>query len=154
MNSLDSSGAFGASFPDQCPDGTGVIGTQSYELSLALRAEIPDVSWPVNADEIPDVGAIMDLLEFAHAHVAQPEKTSYHSFYQHSHLTFDRDAGQTSFRDRVNRIFARNELRFIMNDEGNITRLTPPPLEPLVRMGFPLTGDGILDSLLADATRR
>jgi hypothetical protein len=154
VNSLMSNGAFGNSFPDNCPDGYGVVGTQSYEMGLAIQAEIPGLHWPIDPESIPDVPTVMDLSEFAHAHVAKPIARSYHSFFKHTHLSYEKEEGQREFRERFNRILSRNGLRFQMTEPGIVQRLSPAPLEPLVARAFPPTGDSTLDGLLADAARR
>ncbi len=154
ISTLSSNGAFGLSFPERCPDGTAIVGTQFYEMSLAICAEIPGLEWPLRADRLTDVATAMDVLEFADAHVAQPIAGSYHSFFQHSHLNFDRAEGQRNFRERVNRIFARNGLRYRLSDIGLIERTVPTPLGPLLARSFPSTHDSVLDELLIDAMRQ
>lgn len=47
VQSLISTGAFGARFPELCPDGHGPIGTDENALSLAVQAEMPRLSWPL-----------------------------------------------------------------------------------------------------------
>src|SRR6476469_6422952 len=81
--------SFGLSFPYACPDGAGVAGANGYQFSLALKAEVPGVSWPLRANDLPDSLAILDFVEFCHSHVAKPIHGSYHVFFQHHHLTFD-----------------------------------------------------------------
>src|SRR5262249_14133969 len=79
---LVDSGALGIDFPDTCPDGYGACGTDSVALSLALQAEIPEVSWSLTPDQQSPTLAILDLLEFVHRHVSQPVEGSFHSFFR------------------------------------------------------------------------
>src|SRR5262249_11736273 len=86
VSSLVASGAFGAYFPAECPDGAGTYATNETAFSLALRAEIPEVAWPLDASEVPPTLAVLDLVQFCYEHVAKPEACSYHSFFRHNHL--------------------------------------------------------------------
>lgn len=47
LQSLISSGAFGSEFPKMCPDGAGPVGTDEEAMALAIKAEIPDIPWPL-----------------------------------------------------------------------------------------------------------
>ena len=160
--SMISSGAFGEEFPDMCPDGIGPIGTDPQAFSLALKAEIPDVPWPLptrnqdagyyeeNAYE-PDTLMALDLVQFCYRTTAEPIQSSYHSFFQHHHLSFDKKTGQKEFLLNVNRIFARNGLAYQLNKGGNIIRLAPPVLaESLIPTIFK-TGDTTLDKMLEES---
>jgi hypothetical protein len=151
IEGLLSNGGFGIDFPDQCPDGRGPTGTNDHTLGLAIRSEIPEPECPIRADSVPATSTVMDLLEFCHDHVAEAIPGSYHSFFGHHHLDFDRDKGQEQFRERVNRILSRNKLAFELNKDGTVSRLAPPALqETLVSQIFD-SGDGKLDGLLEAA---
>lgn len=147
-----SKGAFGVDYPEQCPDGRGPTGTDSHTFGLALRAEIPDIEWPLQVGIIPRTLSVLDLLEFCHRHVAQPNQRSYHDFFGHSHLSFDRMKGQADFRDEVNRILGRNGVAFALEEDGRVARLAPPLLDEELRRTTFETGDATLDTLL-DAAR-
>ncbi len=45
VQSLVANGAFGIDFPEECPDGQGVAGTNARMIGLALRGEVRDVEW-------------------------------------------------------------------------------------------------------------
>lgn len=108
VSALLSNGSFGYAFPENCPDGYGVIGHDSRSFELMLKAQHPDVSFPLPFDEVPDTLAILDFLEFVAASIGKPVEGSYHSFFRHHHLSFDRDAGLAEFVEVINSIFARN----------------------------------------------
>ena len=143
--------SFGASFPLACLDGYGVAGADEQQFSLALRAEVPDIAWPINPNELPDRLAALDFVQFCHRHVAKPVQGDYHDFFRHHHLTFDRAAGQAAFRERINRVFARNGMAYELQDNGQIIRLAPEVLREALQMAVFRTGDGELDSLLESA---
>ena len=122
-----------------------------------MRAEIPDLPeslFSYNLDGHPLTIEILDLLEFCWHHVGEPILGSYHSFFQHSHLGFDRDQGQQKFSESVNRIFSRNGLAYTLTGEGNIERLAPPVLrEELTSVQF-VTGESELDHILESSRRK
>jgi hypothetical protein len=144
-------GSFGYRYPLGCPDGKGTAGCDETSFSLALAAEIPDIAWPLRASVIPPQLAILDLLEFCYRAVAKAEEYDFHSFFGHSHLSFNPEEGRTAFRDDVNRILSRNGLAYELNTEGIIVRLAPEMIRaPLVTSVFN-TGDPELNSLLSAA---
>ncbi|MFX0203186.1 MAG: hypothetical protein ACFFCW_44350 [Candidatus Hodarchaeota archaeon] len=49
IRSLISIGAFGFKYPEMCPDGAGPVGTGEQALAVALKAEIPEIEWPLQA---------------------------------------------------------------------------------------------------------
>ncbi len=167
VNSLVSSGGFGEEFPDVCPDGSCVTGTDREAFGLALQAEVPDIRWPLETthrDEggwsygtkpfAPDTMAVLDFVQFCYAHVSKPIRDSYHSFFKHHHLSFDRERGRLGFRKRVNRIFARNGLAFELQGDGSVIRLAPPLLAESIRSPLPASGDPTLDDMLEDARKK
>jgi len=93
----------------------------------------------------------MDLVEFCHDHVAETVPTSFHSFFGHQHLAFDRLPGQSEFRAAVNRIFASNQLAYELKESGQIQRLAAPVLHEALTASAFRTGDASLDGLLETA---
>lgn len=151
VSGLMSKEAFGIDFPDECPDGEGVSGTNEYTMELALSAEVPDLPWPLNTRDLPSTLAVMDFIEFCHRHVAKPIRGSYHSFFRHYHLSFDRNEGQSEFREIVNRIFGRNGLAYQLQESGQVQRLAPPVLREALAISQFNTGDTELDVILESA---
>ena len=98
-----------------------------------MRAEIPSLPenpFSYGLDVLAETAEILDVLEFCWRHVGEPVKRSYHDYFQHFHLDFDRDSGQHKYSEEVNRIFSRNGLAYTLTDEGIIERLSPPVLSP------------------------
>ena len=151
IDSYVSNGGFGIDFPEPCPDGRGPTGTDAHTFGLALRAEIPDIDWPLRANTVPRTLSVLDLVEFCHRHIAEPIKGAYHSFFGHLHLSFDQPKGQADFRDRVNLILSRNGVAFALEKDGRISRLAPPVLDEEIRRATFETGDSTLDLLLETA---
>jgi len=145
---LMSNGAFGIDFPDECPDGIGIVGTNEYTMQLALTAEVPDLPWPIDARDLPPALAVLDFIEFCHRHVAKPVRGSYHGFFSHHHLSFQREEGQFEFRENVNRIFARNLIAYELQDNGQVQRLAPPVLREALAVSQFNSGDSELDAML------
>lgn len=156
INSLIARGALGIDYPDECPDGKGPIGTDWEMFRLARNAEVPDLDLKggMDAEHVPPPIVVMDLLEFCFLHVAKPAKVGYHPFFDHHHLSFDRDKGRAEFVAAVNRILKRNGLAYQMSDSGLAERLAPTVLrESLVAAVFD-TGDDQLDAMLETARRK
>ena len=151
IDSRVTDGSFGYRYPSQCPDGEAICGCNSHFLSLALKAQIPDVSWPLDAKQVPPTLAVLDLLEFCHHAVARPVVIASHAFFLHDHLRFEPEEGQAAFEADINRILGRNGLAYELNPDGLVVRLAPEVLrESLVPAVF-RTGDDELDSLLEAA---
>ena len=164
ISSLISTGAFGEKYPDLCLDGDGPFGTDEHAFSLALKAEITDIEWPLKTSQrmpgdiswgqepyVPDTLTILDLIQFCYQSVSKPIKGSYHNFYRHHHLTFDEITGKEDFRNKINSIFSRNGIAYQLNPNGSIERLAPPIIrETLVNVIFQ-TGDPTLNQMLEDA---
>ncbi len=148
------SGGLAQAFPEVCPDGSAIYGTDRQALELAIRSEIPGLQWPLRAEVVPSLPVAMDIIEFVHASIAQAEPFQHHQYYGHSHLSFSRESGQGEMRIRVNRIFQRNGLRYQMSEEGEVQQLVPAALAGLVTSDYPPSGDEKLDSLLREAVER
>src|SRR5665647_688695 len=66
-------------FPDQCPDGNGVCGTDRRNLFDLLGALVPDLGeWPLNRHTVPPEDVVFDLVDFVAQRVAQPQQQSWH----------------------------------------------------------------------------
>jgi len=123
IRSRVSDGSLGIAFPDACPDGRGITGTDVEAFSLALGAEIPEISWPFDLENTPATLGILDLVEFTFRNVGKPTARNHHSFFGHDHFNYDREQGQLGFRQDINRILARNGLAYELQDDGRIVRL-------------------------------
>lgn len=152
--------AFAAAFVYDCPDGRGIAGTDLRALSLMIQAEIPELNWPsdirflseyISSTQQPSTLAILDLIEFSCRNIAKPIQEDFHTFFGHHHLAFDREEGQRSFRQNIERIFARNGLAYELQENGQIIRLAPPILQESLQASVFQTGDSHLDSLLEAA---
>lgn len=168
---LISSGAFGEQFPSVCDDGDVIIGTNSLRLSQAIKAEIPDIEWPLKTKEYtesdgdflqssvetpysPNTLVALDLIQFCYAFVAKPIKDNYHSYWKHYHLSFDSEAGKSEFRNSINRIFSRNGVAYELTESGEIVRKSSPIFgENFHSIRFQ-TGDEKLDEILEDSRKK
>lgn len=160
-------GSFGEDFPEVCRDGSCVCGTDIHAFSLALQAEIPGISWPLQTDTVesegwrsqmapyaPNTFDILDFVQFCFRHVSRAVQGRYHDFFSHYHLSFDRNPGREVFRERINRILSRNGVAFDLLSDGKIIRLAPPVLDEVLRSPLRATGDSALDKLFEDARRK
>ena len=151
VQTLVDDGSFGITFPAVCSDGSDVVGTHAGNWHSVLMAEHPGIEWPFSLTEAPATMAILDLIQFAYDNIGKPIKGSYHSFFSHHHLTYDREAGRDDFRQKISRIFARNGLAYELREDGSIVRLAPVVLQEMLSAATFQTGDGTLDSILESA---
>jgi hypothetical protein len=146
-------GSFGLDYPEQCPDGQGTTGTNITALRDALVAHrlynpfSREVSPPTTME-------ILDLIEFIQEKIAQPHSVGHHSYFNHSHLTFDQTAGQIRFRAEINRLFERNGIAFELRDTGRIERIAPEGLQEALSRAVFSTGDDVLNELLERSRMR
>lgn len=151
VQTLVRTGAFGHSFPEECLDGNEIIGTDWSLFANRLQGEVPWLTYPLNGDKVPDTAVALDLIEFCFCHVSCPIRDGYHGFAKHYHLRFDKDKGQTEFRQDVNQILARNGVAFELGVDGQVQRLGPPVLRDQIGYCVFDTGDQTLNSLLESA---
>lgn len=144
-------GAFGYRFTEQCLDGNGPCGCDRQAFAQFLQAEVPWVVWPLRRNELPETPVVLDLLEFCAKAVGEPIPGSYHSYYGHYHMEWDRAAGLTSFVADVNLMFQRNGIAFKLDADGHAQRILPQPVAQALGWQMFDTGDAELDRLLAYA---
>lgn len=166
INRRIDSGAFGDSFPfNDCPDDrTAVIGTNRYTMGLTVLAEIPALAqtengedskgWPLYSHHIPVNSAILDLIEFCYRHVAGIGQGTYHEYFSHQHLTFDKETGQYELRADINTMFRRNGSIYQMDYYGAIQRTGVAVMTDTVKNTVFKTGDSDLDTLLEQARKK
>lgn len=118
-------GSFGHRFPEMCPDGLGPCGCDELRFAQVLLAELPGVQWPLSDEGPPEAPVVLDLLEFCARAVGEPIAVSFHPFFGHSHLRWDREAGLTRFVEDVNVLLARNGLAFTLTEQGRAQRVLP-----------------------------
>ena len=153
-------GSFGVDHPRSCLDGLGPTGTDTHKFLTAMRTEIPDLpdspTGPLgnSLDGPPRTIDILDMLEFCWRHIGDPCRGTYHDFFQHYHLTFDREAGRQKFSEKVNSILSRNGIAYTLTGGGAIERLGPSVLNEELGMAQFNTGDLELDHILETARRK
>lgn len=167
-------GSFGKAFPQLCFHGP-ICG---YDKSLfldTLKAEIPDIVWPLTADKKPPLFTMLDFIEFCYKYAAKPQIIEYHSLEQHNfinslstlsgfshlfrdepepghyHFSYNIEDGQEEFREAINRIFARNGIIYEVTEAGSIIRLAPVGLREQLQQTIFYTRDSDLDTLLNSA---
>jgi hypothetical protein len=148
-----SDSSFGRRFPAYCSDGNAACGCDTVGLARVLAAEVPMVEWPLSPDLVPSTPVVMDLLEFCAGAVGERIDGHYHSYFQHYHLTWDREMGLSRFVDDVNLLFGRNGLAYEMSPAGEVRRLLPQPLAEALARFAPFTGDAEMDRLLESSRR-
>ena len=145
---------FGQAFPFACEDGRGNAGTDSNKLSgkMAAYGVIRPDEWRRSGSN-PTDGQVFDLIEFSYEHIAEPIAGDKHSFWGHTHYSYNRKAGQRKFENEVNRLFERNGMAFELK-HGQVTRMAPTGLQEALAETVFHTGDNVLDELLEDARHK
>jgi len=141
-------GAFGFRFAEQCPDGNGPCGCDRRTFAQFLQAEVPWVEWPLRRDELPETPVVLDVLEFCAKAVGEPIPGSYHSYYGHHHMKWERATGLASFVADVNLLFQRNGIAFKLDADGHAQRILPQPVAQALGWQMFDTADAELDRLL------
>jgi len=147
-------GSFGCRFPETCWDGGVPFRCDEDSFVQALKAEIPDIPWPLDEESALPIMVIFDLIEFCYKAVGKPFTINYHSYFNHSHLRFEREEGQVAFCKDVNTILARNGLAYAIDHDGLIRRLPTEELGALLKSAKVVTGDTELDALLEAAKKK
>ena len=156
IDSLIDNGSFGIDYPLRCPDieKAATVGTDRSNFLSGARAEVPTLPEYLGSHELPTTLAALDLVHFCFNHVAAPKERSYHDYFHHHHLTFDRVEGQTRFREQVNDILTRQGLAFELQSDGRIVRLAPPILAEALTGAIFSTGNPELDRMLEIARKK
>lgn len=136
VESLASSGAFGASFPQECPDGHAICGNDT-DMLKSVEAEVEGLSWPLQRDEVDEDDFRRTRKPWApptlgtRSHRVRLEERSatgsgkLHDYYRHHHLSFDSAEGRSAFVTDVNRILGRNGLAYEITESGEVRRILP-----------------------------
>ena len=148
-------GSFGYRFPAACSDeGKLPYGVDQRAFATMLEAEVPWIEWPLQRDTVPETPVVLDLIEFCALAVGQSIAGGYHSYFQHTHLSWDRPTGLAQFVAEVNRLFSRNGLAFELSSEGQARRLLSAQVGQTLATAHFWTGDTETNALLEDARRR
>lgn len=160
-------GSLAMEFPARrCPDLTdATTGTDADRFKMALSSLIPqlDQESPAqrasifNVENPPSTPVALDLVEFVAMHIAEPSNRLNIRLHAHEHLSFEvwsKRQGRERFCAEVDQIFARNGLAFTVETDGQVRRLGPPEVRPIMNDFAPKTGDPELDHKFADATAR
>lgn len=143
---------FARMFPSVCQDNPAqIVGTDESLLALAVADRVAPLSWPLDRRESPGSDVVMDFLEFAFRHAAEPRALSHHGFFGHPHLAFDVRKGRLTVKREVNDLFDRHGIAFEMNGRGAIERIGSAVLRDHLNTSEFETGDDLLNELLATA---
>lgn len=145
-------GSFAEAFPQRCAEYPLIVDADWDSLGQALHAEHHTIAWPLDAAQVPETLAALEVIEFFHHHVSRVGNTALHDYYRHRHiLSFNKELGQREYRDLVNRLFRRNQLAYQLPEDGRIRRVIAGPLANILPAGAFNTGDDDLNRLLRQA---
>lgn len=167
VEALARSGAFGQSFPQECPDGNAICGNDTGNLKSAIEAEVQGLSWPLQRDDVdeedfmitrkqwaPPTLVALDFVEFVWRNVAQPIRGRLHDHFRHHHLTFEVDEGRAKFHADVNRVLDRNGSAYELTQSGEVRRILPAVIGDALARYYFRTGDQLLDVMLEESRRK
>jgi hypothetical protein len=152
-------------FPENCYDGQGIVGVNKISLEDAIKSEIPEMSIPIRRSRptsasswdssIEENGVslynTLDFIEFLFRHLCSPKPIGkIHDHFSHYHLSFDEDISQQQedFISKINTIFHRNKLPYLLQEDGLITRINDETMAYLVMRDEFYTPDKDLNQLL------
>lgn len=139
-------------FPTYCSDGSGIDGTNNYDIGPDLTALVPGATWPLWQEDVSDE-TLFDVVEYVAQRLSKPLNGRYHEFFRHHELEFDAKAGRAQFRADVNTILSRGGTVFEMDAKMQVQRVGSPEVQAALRQLRPGTGDIKLDELL-EASRK
>ncbi len=155
INNLIEEQYFAGKFPERCPDFPDsvdkIYGTNKAMMTSTILALFPNIKFPLDVLDQAVTLTILEFLEFCHEYIAKPVRFEPHNYFTHDHLNFDKQEGQTEFRNQVNRLFERNGIAFELQNNGKVTRLAPPIVRDILNNAIFKTNDQELDSLLETA---
>lgn len=156
--------SFGQRFSSGCGDNPDICaGVDRFRFNAAIQAGVPDISelvplgggWRIIQIETPPLVVAMDIIEFCWKSISKAKQGDFHRYYGHYHYgDFDKDAGQSEFRDAVNLIFHRNGLAFTLTEQGRIERTMPVEIGNTLHNAVFQTKDPILNELLETARQK
>jgi hypothetical protein len=139
--SLGEQGYFQEDLGYHCVDAgfvPGSLGTDlAGELLLALHKEN---LWPFHSTiDAWSEDDLFDVIEFLFDHVSQPTERTYHSWSECGyHCTkFDRRAGQSEYRAKVNRLLGAYDQGFELSDAGQVLALPDTDLAAILEAPVP-----------------
>ena len=165
LNTLESQNYFAESFPEICPDSDVICGTDPYKIENVIEAYL-DLKWPLQThidgswygDKVPFVPSIeqvFDLLEFLFQKVSKSTEYDYHSFFRHSHLTFDKHQGEQYFINEFNALFRIRGMIYEINEIGHVVKVLDEETKTLIQNIVSYkSGDIELDEMLKVACQK
>ncbi len=145
---------FSSAFPEKCYDNNSLIVGFNEELfNDRVKAEIPNIIIPIRKKQVennsfPEWGieeteteeiyvdkySTLDFIEFLCRNFKTPIQKDYHDFFKHYHLDFKDDLEQKRlFIEKLNQLFERNGLVFILEENCQIKRKTPKEFTELIK---------------------
>ncbi len=154
---------------EECPDSSSICGFDRQQFEKLARSEIPSLNliYPkLNTQTSPfhdkaikykvyDKYKLLDFIQFCYKNLQKAETVGgYHDYFKHYHYKFkESEEVKESFRQDINTIFARNGIIFELDFGGEIKRIVPLGIEPLISKLYS-TKDAELDALVKEAFER
>lgn len=149
-------GYFDEAFGFHCVDSGDVPGTvRDPELELLLKIR-KSALWPIE-QRAPfyTEDDLFDVIEFLYQFVSKPIDGTMHSYSQcgmHWEI-FNKAAGKSEFRSRVNDLLAHYQQRFELSQNGEILQKPEAGFEPIFDADLPSGDNNVLTRINAATTR-
>lgn len=155
---LEQEGYFQQDLGFHCVDSgfnPGLLGTDlQAEILLSLRK--PNL-WPIHSTiDNWSEDDLFDMLEFLFDHISKPTKRHFHDYSGcgwHCY-EFDRAAGQTEYREKLNRILRAYDSGFELTEQGEVVAIPPTGFEPLMIAELPDYDDANVTSRIDAAIKK
>ena len=148
INEFIANASLAASFPERCYDSGEICGCDEAALSDGIKSIIPNLGMGLNRLTEPIVSpfdidieaqdintyAVLDLVEYIHHNIKDVRQIgNYHTYFKHYHYCIDdRGAKRKAFQEKINELFERNGLNYMLTDAGQIERVVPLPLNLII----------------------
>lgn len=120
----------------ECVDKGKVLGTwgANPEAFFFAKLRLCNV-WPIRENIVNyDEPKLFSVIEFLYDYVSEPLNKRYHSYFQcgwHA-TTFDKTNGKSKYREDINNILKDYKSGFHLLETGEIMKIPPTGLEPVV----------------------
>lgn len=155
---LEQEGYFQQDLGFHCVDSgfnPGLLGTDlQAEILLSLRK--PNL-WPIHSTiDNWSEDDLFDMLEFLFDHISKPTERHFHDYSTcgwHCYK-FDRESGQTEYREKLNRLLRAYDSGFELTEQGEVVAMPPTGFEPLMSAELPDYDDANVTSRVDAAIQK
>ncbi len=155
---FDDEGYFQEDLGFYCVDAGLISGTFGHDLEGTLLLELRKTNLYPIREQLSNYAEddLFDIIEFLFDHCSKPIERSYHDFGNCGwHCSkFDREAGKTEYRERMNQILKIYKDGFELSYDGEILSLPDTGLEALLEAPVPVVDPENVEARIEAARRK